>query len=43
MGTKWQGLKGERAFHELRGLLTKKDLIAMRESSEEFRKNFALD
>jgi predicted CopG family antitoxin len=35
-----QQLKGKKAFEELRQLLSKEDLKAMRESSKEFRENF---
>jgi hypothetical protein len=37
-----QPLKGKEAFEELRQLLSKEDLKNIRESSREFRKNFAL-
>lgn len=37
-----KSLKGKKAFEELRELLSEDDLKAIRESSEEFRKNFAL-
>lgn len=37
-----QRLKGKKAFEELRTLLSKEDLQAMRESSKEFRENFKL-
>jgi len=33
-------LKGKNAFQELRQLLSKEDLKAMRESSKEFRESF---
>jgi len=42
MCAEWQRLKGKKAFEELRQLLTKEDLKAMRESSKEFRENFKL-
>jgi predicted CopG family antitoxin len=35
-------LKGKKAFEELRQLLSKDDLKAMRESSKDFRENFKL-
>ncbi len=35
-------LKGKKAFQELRQLLSKEALKAMRESSKEFRENFNL-
>ncbi len=35
-------LKGKKAFEELRQLLSKDDLKAMRESTKEFRENFKL-
>ena len=35
-------LKGKKAFEELRQILSKEDLKAMRESSKEFRENFKL-
>jgi hypothetical protein len=37
-----QRLKGKKAFEELRQLLSKEDLKAIRESSKEFRENFKL-
>ena len=37
-----QRLKSKKALEELRKLLTKEDLKAMRESSKEFRENFKL-
>jgi len=40
--TEWQRIKGERAFKELRALLSDEDLEAIRKSSREFRKNFVL-
>jgi hypothetical protein len=42
MFTEGQRLKGKKAFEELRQLLTKDDLKAIRESSKEFRENFKL-
>jgi hypothetical protein len=42
MCTEGQRLKGKKAFEELRQLLSKEDLKAMRESSKEFRENFKL-
>jgi hypothetical protein len=42
MCTERQRLNGERAFKELRELLSEEDLKAIRESSKEFRKNFVL-
>lgn len=42
MFTEWRRLRGEKAFKELRALLSDEDLESMRESSEEFRKNFSL-
>ena len=35
-------LKGKKAFEELRQLLTKEDIKAVRKSGEEFRENFKL-
>lgn len=40
--TEGQRIKGERAFKELRKLLTDEDLKQIEESSKEFRENFAL-
>lgn len=40
MCTEGQRLKGKKAFEELRQLLSKEDLKAIRESSKEFRENF---
>ena len=40
--TEGHRLKGKKAFEELRQLLSKEDLKAMRESSKEFRENFKL-
>lgn len=40
--TAGQRLKSKNALEELRKLLTKEDLKAMRESSKEFRENFKL-
>lgn len=40
--TEGQRLKGKKAFEELRQLLSKEDLKAIRESSKEFRENFKL-
>jgi Putative antitoxin len=40
--TEGQRLKSKKALEELRKLLTKEDLMAMRESSKEFRENFKL-
>ena len=37
-----QRQKGKKAFEELRQLLSKEDLKAIRESSKEFRENFKL-
>ena len=37
-----QSLKGKKAFEELKRLLSKEDLKAIRESSKEFRENFKL-
>ena len=37
-----QRLKSKKALEELRKLITKEDLTAMRESSKEFRENFKL-
>jgi hypothetical protein len=37
-----QNQKGKKAFEELRELLSKEDLKAIRESSKEFRENFKL-
>ncbi len=37
-----QQLKGKEAFDELRRLLSKEDIEAIRESSKEFREKFAL-
>ena len=37
-----ESLKGKKAFEDLRQLLSKEDLEAMRESSKEFREKFAL-
>jgi len=42
MCTEGQRIKGEKAFEELRQLLSKEDLKAIRESSKEFRENFKL-
>jgi len=42
MCTEGQRLKGKKAFEELRQLLSKEDLKAIRESSKEFRENFKL-
>jgi predicted CopG family antitoxin len=42
MCTEGQRLKGEKAFEELRQLLTKEDREAIRKSSREFRENFKL-
>jgi predicted CopG family antitoxin len=42
MCTEGQALKGKKAFEELRQLLSKEDLKAIRESSNEFRENFKL-
>lgn len=42
MCTEGQRLKGKKAFEELRQLLSKDDLKAIRESSKEFRENFRL-
>jgi hypothetical protein len=42
MYTEGQRLKGKKAFEELRQLLSKEDLEAIRESSKEFRENFKL-
>jgi hypothetical protein len=42
MCTEGQRLKGKKAFEELRKLLSKEDLKAIRESSKEFRENFKL-
>jgi predicted CopG family antitoxin len=42
MCTEGQRQKGKKAFEELRQLLSKEDLKAIRESSEEFRENFKL-
>jgi predicted CopG family antitoxin len=42
MCTEWQRLKSEKAFHELRRFLSKDDLKSIRESSKEFREQFAL-
>ena len=42
MCSEGQRLKGKKAFEELRKLLSKEDLKAMRESSKEFRENFKL-
>lgn len=42
MCTEGQRLKGKKAFEELRQLLSKDDLKAMRESSKEFREKFKL-
>ena len=42
MCTEGQRQKGKKAFEELRQLLTKEDLKAIRESSKEFRENFKL-
>ena len=40
--TEGHRLKGKKAFEELRQLLSKDDLKAMRESSKDFRENFKL-
>ncbi len=40
--TEGEQLKGKKAFEELRQLLTKEDIKAIRESSKEFRENFKL-
>ena len=40
--TEGHKVKSKKAFEELRQLLSKEDLKAMRESSKEFRENFAL-
>jgi hypothetical protein len=40
--TEARQLRGKKAFEELRKLLTKEDLEAIRESSKEFRENFKL-
>jgi Putative antitoxin len=42
MCTEGQHQKGKKAFEELRQLLSKEDLQAIRESSKEFRENFKL-
>ena len=42
MCTEGQRQKGKKAFEELRQLLSKEDLKAIRESSKEFRENFKL-
>ena len=42
MCTEGQRQKGNKAFEELRQLLSKEDLKAIRESSKEFRENFKL-
>jgi hypothetical protein len=42
MCTEGQNQKGKKAFEELRELLSKEDLKAIRESSKEFRENFKL-
>ena len=42
MCSEGQRLKGKKAFEELRQLLSKEDLKAIRESSKEFRENFKL-
>ena len=42
MYTEGQRQKGKKAFEELRKLLTKEELQAIRESSKEFRENFKL-
>ncbi len=42
MCTEGQRQKGKKAFEELRQLLSKDDLKAIRESSKEFRENFKL-
>jgi hypothetical protein len=42
MCTEGQRIKGKKAFEELRQLLTKEDLKAIKESSKEFRENFKL-
>jgi len=42
MCTEGQRQKGKKAFEELRHLLSKEDLKAIRESSKEFRENFKL-
>ena len=42
MCTEGQRVKGKKAFEELRKLLSKEDLKAIRESSKEFRENFKL-
>ncbi len=42
MWSETKRLKGKKAFEELRQLLTKEDLEAIRESSKEFRENFRL-
>ena len=40
--TEGQRQKSKKAFEELRQLLTKEDLKAIRDSSKEFRENFKL-
>ena len=42
MCTEGQRLKGKKALEELRQLLSDEDLVAIRESSKEFRENFKL-
>ncbi len=42
MCTEGQRLKGKKAFEELKQLLSKEDLKAIRKSSKEFRENFKL-
>jgi predicted CopG family antitoxin len=42
MCTEGQRQKGKKAFEELRQLLSKEDLKAIRESSKQFRENFKL-
>ena len=42
MYTEGQRQKGKKAFEELRQLLSKEDLKAIRQSSKEFRENFKL-
>jgi predicted CopG family antitoxin len=42
MCTEWQQLKSEKAFHELKRLLSKDDLKSIRDSNKEFREQFAL-
>ena len=40
--TEVHSLKGKKAFEELKQLLSKEDLKAMRESSKEFKEKFTL-